>query len=47
MPNDEPPDLFGLHSNASISNSLQEMLFMCSQLRKKGKVEGLQANSDN
>ena len=46
LPSDEPPDLFGLHSNANISKSLREMLSMCGQLRRMGEVEGVQASPE-
>lgn len=42
LPQGEPPELFGLHANASISKNLRDMNELCGQLLRMGEVEGLQ-----
>jgi len=40
LPLEEPPELFGLHANASISKNLREMRLVCGELHRLGEVEG-------
>lgn len=47
LPLEEPPELFGLHSNASISKNLREMGLVCGKLHRLGEVEGLQGEPAN
>jgi dynein heavy chain len=41
LPLEEPPELFGLHANASIAKNLREMKLMCGELHRLGEIEGL------
>lgn len=41
LPLEEPPELFGLHANASVAKNLREMRLVCGELHRLGEVEGL------